>query len=253
MTQCKFFRRAETIPTAMIQIENVHKAFGNIAAVDGITFTAQDGAITGLVGPNGSGKTTTLRLMTGLSRADKGRVLVDGLNPAEQPIHARRRIGALTDSLGNYPRLTAREHLQYFGELQGVGEEELQPRISQLIDQFDLSAIADRRAQGFSQGERMKVALARAIVHDPPNVLLDEPGNGLDVLSARTLRALLAGFRAAGKCVIISSHVMAEIAALCDQVVIILRGRVAAQGVPEELLRSTGTSNLEEAFLALTV
>lgn len=236
----------------MIQVEDVRKFFGRVSAVDGIRFTAPDGCITGLVGPNGSGKTTTLRMMTGLARPDSGRILVDGVNPAEEPIGARSHIGALTDSLGNYPRLTAREHFRYFGELQGMAPAELQLRIDYLIDRFDMHGIADRRAQGFSQGERMKVALARAIVHDPPNVLLDEPGNGLDVLSARTLRALLAGFRAAGKCVILSSHVMAEIAALCDQVVIVSRGRVVGQGVPGELMRSTGASNLEEAFVALT-
>jgi len=237
----------------MIHIEDVHKSFGRIAAVDGISFRAPDGSITGLVGPNGSGKTTTLRLLTGLARPQRGRILVDGINPAENPIAARSRIGALTDSVGNYPRLTAREHLRYFGELQGMGADELEPRIGELIERFDMHAIADRPAQGFSQGERMKVALARAIVHDPPNVLLDEPGNGLDVLSARTLRTLLGAFRAAGKCVLLSSHVMAEIAAICDQVVIVLRGKVVAQGVPAELLRNTGTSSLEEAFVALTV
>ncbi len=237
----------------MIHIENVRKFFGPVPAVDGISFTARDGSITGLVGPNGSGKTTTLRMMTGLARPDSGRILVDGISPMDQPIVVRSRMGALTDSLGNYPRLTAREHLRYFGELRGMAAVELEPRIDYLIDRFEMHGIADRRAQGFSQGERMKVALARAIVHDPPNLLLDEPGNGLDVLSARTLRDLLAGFRAAGKCVILSSHVMTEIAALCDRVVMVARGRVVAEGVPDELLRSTGTSNLEEAFVALTV
>jgi sodium transport system ATP-binding protein len=237
----------------MIYIEDLRKFFGRVPAVDGISFTARDACITGLVGPNGSGKTTTLRMMTGLARQDSGRILVDGVSPVAEPIAARSRIGALTDSLGNYPRLTAREHLRYFGELRGMPAAQLESRIDDLIDRFDMRGIADRRAQGFSQGERMKVALARAIVHDPPNVLLDEPGNGLDVLSARTLRNLLAALRAAGKCVILSSHVMAEIAALCDRVVIVSRGRVVGEGAPEELLCRTGASNLEEAFVALTV
>jgi len=237
----------------MIRMEEVRKFFGRVPAVDGMSFTAPDGSITGLVGPNGSGKTTTLRMMTGLVRPDRGTILVDGVSPVEEPIRVRSRIGALTDSLGNYPRLTAREHLRYFGALQGMAAAELESRIDQLIDRFEMHAIADRRAQGFSQGERMKVALARAIVHDPPNVLLDEPGNGLDVLSARTLRTMLSGFRAAGKCVILSSHVMNDVAAICDRVVVVSHGRVAAQGVPEELMRSTGTNNLEEAFVALTV
>jgi len=237
----------------MIEIEDIHRSFGRVPAVDGISFNARDACITGLVGPNGSGKTTTLRMITGLALPDSGRILVDGISPVDEPIRARSCIGALTDSLGNYPRLTAREHLRYFGALRGMAAAELEPRIDYLLDRFDMHGIADRRAEGFSQGERMKVALARAIVHDPPNVLLDEPGNGLDVLSARTLRALLAGFREAGKCVILSSHVMAEIAALCDHVVIVSHGRVVAQGVPDELLRSTRTSSLEEAFVALTI
>jgi len=236
----------------MIQLHDVRKTFGRLVAVDGISFTAPDGAITGLVGPNGSGKTTTLRMLTGLARPDRGRILVNGINPADEPIAARSRIGALSDSLGNYPRLTAREHLRYFAELRGVPAADREPRIEHLIGKFDMHAIGDRRAQGFSQGERMKVALARAIVHDPPNVVLDEPANGLDVHSARTLRAVLADFRAGGKCVILSSHSMTEIASLCDQVVVISRGRVAAQGPPGDLLRTTGANNLEEAFVALT-
>jgi len=236
----------------MIQADNLRKTFHGRPAVNGLTFSAQDGAITGLVGPNGSGKTTTLRLITGLLQPESGQVLVDGVDPVQDPMGARRRLGALTDGLGNYPRLTTREHLRYYGELRGMPAAELEPRIDLLLDLFDMRAIAGRRAQGFSQGERMKLALARAIVNDPPNIILDEPANGLDVASARALRALLERFRDAGKCVLLSSHLMAEVSAVCDCVVVVSRGKVVAQGSPAELMRSSNARSLEEAFVELT-
>lgn len=237
----------------MIQAHNLRKSFNGRLAVNGLTCSARDGAITGLIGPNGSGKTTTLRLITGLLRPEGGQVLIDrDIDPARDPMGARRRLGALTDDLGNYPRLTTREHLRYFGELRGMPAAELEQRIRILLDVFDMSEIADRRAQGFSQGERMKLALARAIINDPPNIILDEPANGLDVASARALRMLLERFRAAGKCVLLSSHLMAEVAAVCDSVVIVARGKVVAQGSPAELMQSRNARSLEEAFVELT-
>jgi sodium transport system ATP-binding protein len=236
----------------MIQADSLRKSFAGRQAVHDLTFSAADGAITGLVGPNGSGKTTTLRLITGLLRPESGRVRVDGVDPAQDPMGARRRIGALTDGLGNYPRLTTREHLRYFGELRGMPAAELEERIRLLLDLFDMHEIADRRAQGFSQGERMKLALARAVINDPPNVILDEPANGLDVASARALRTLLERFRDAGKCVLLSSHLMAEVSAVCDSVVVVARGKVVAQGSPVELMRSRNARSLEEAFVELT-
>jgi sodium transport system ATP-binding protein len=236
----------------MIQVDSLRKSFGGRPAVHGLTFTAQDGSITGLVGPNGSGKTTTLRLITGLLRAEGGQVRVDGIDPAQDPMGARRRMGALTDGLGNYPRLTTREHLRYFGELRGMPAVELEARIRVLLDLFDMREIADRRAHGFSQGERMKLALARAIINDPPNIILDEPANGLDVASARALRMLLERFRAAGKCVLLSSHLMAEVSVVCDSVVVVARGKVVAEGSPAELMRSRNARSLEEAFVELT-
>lgn len=236
----------------MIQAHSLRKSFNGRQAVNGLTFCAQDGAITGLVGPNGSGKTTTLRLITGLLRPESGQVLVDDVDPARDPMGARRRLGALTDGLGNYPRLTTREHLRYFGELRGMPAAELAPRIELLLDLFDMHEIADRRAQGFSQGERMKLALARAVINDPPNILLDEPANGLDVASARALRTLLGRFRDAGKCVLLSSHLMAEVSIVCDSVVVVARGKVVAQGSPAELMRSSNARSLEEAFVELT-
>ena len=236
----------------MIQSDNLRKSFLRRTALDGLTFLAQDGAITGLVGPNGSGKTTTLRLITGLLRPEGGKVLVDGIDPARDPIGVRGRIGALTDGLGNYPRLTTREHLRYFGELCGMPGAALEARIGYLLDVFDMHDIADRRAQGFSQGERMKLALARAVINDPPNILLDEPANGLDVPSLRALRRLLENFREAGKCVLFCSHVMAEVSAMCDTVVVMARGKVVAAGSPAELMRASNASSLEEAFVELT-
>lgn len=236
----------------MIQADTLRKSFGGRPAVDGLTFSAADGAITGLIGPNGSGKTTTLRLITGLLRPHGGRVLVDGIDPAQNPLGARRRIGALTDGLGNYPRLTTREHLRYFGELRGMSAAELDSRIDLLLQLFDMREIADRRAQGFSQGERMKLALARAMINNPPNLLLDEPANGLDVASTRALRALLERLRADGKCVLLSSHLMAEVSMVCDTVVVVAHGKVVAQGSPAELMRSSNARSLEEAFVELT-
>jgi sodium transport system ATP-binding protein len=236
----------------MIQADSLRKSFGGRRALDGLTFSAPDGAVTGLVGPNSSGKTTTLRSITGLLQPDGGQVFVDGIDPTHDPMSARRRIGALTDGLGNYPRLTTREHLWYFGQLRGMSVADLEQRTRFLIDLFDMHEIADRRAQGFSQGERMKLALARAMVNDPPNILLDEPANGLDVPSARALRSLLVRLRGAGKCVLLCSHLMTEVSLVCDKVVVVARGQVVAQGSPEELMRAGNARSLEEAFVDLT-
>jgi sodium transport system ATP-binding protein len=236
----------------MIQADSLRKSFAGLQALDGLTFSARDGAITGLIGPNGAGKTTALRLITGLFRSDGGHVLVDAIDPAQYPLSVRRRIGALTDGLGNYPRLTTREHIWYFGQLRGMSAAELEPRTRFLLNLFDMHEIADRRAQGFSQGERMKLALARAMVNDPPNILLDEPANGLDVRSARALRTLLERLRDTGKCVLLCSHLMTEVSLICDSVIVIARGRAVAQGSPSELVRATNAGSLEEAFVNLT-
>jgi sodium transport system ATP-binding protein len=236
----------------MIEADRLRKSFTGRAAVDGLTFSAMNGAITGLIGPNGAGKTTTLRLITGLFQAQAGRVLVDGIDPALDAIGARRRIGALTGGLGNYPRLTTREQMRYFGELRGMSAVELDSRVQLLLELFDMHDIADRRAQGFSHGERMKLALARAVINDPPNILLDEPANGLDVASVRALRGLLEFFRQSGKCVLLSSHLMPEVSAICDTVVVVTRGKVVAQGTPDELMRLSNARSLEDAFVELT-
>jgi len=235
----------------MIEVQGLHKVFGRQVAVEDVTFSAPDGAITGLLGPNGAGKTTTLRMIYSLMARDRGSARIDGFDPATDPDEVRRRIGVLPDSKGLYPRLTAREHIRYWGGLHGLSGEVLEAKAEALIRQLDLGKLADRRCEGFSQGERMKVAIARALVHDPRNILLDEPSNGLDVMSTRALRELIRGFREQGRCVLFSSHVMQEVAALCDRVVVVSRGRVAAEGTPEELKAATGRESLEEAFVQI--
>jgi sodium transport system ATP-binding protein len=236
----------------MLTITDARKKFGSVTAVDGVSFVAQDGAITGLLGPNGAGKTTTLRMLYAVMKPDSGEVRVDNVNAVVAPQDAQARLGVLPDGFGLYPRLTAREHLDYFGELQGIDGDRLSKRTEELIDLLDMRGIADRRTGGFSHGERTKVALARALVHDPQNVLLDEPTNGLDVMSTRAVRAIVRSLRDAGRCVLFSSHVMQEVSALCDSIVVIASGRVVAQGTPDELRRQTGYENLEDAFVALT-
>ena len=236
----------------MIVAEGLFKQFGDVVAVDGVSLRAEDGRITGLLGPNGAGKTTTLRLLYGLMRPDAGSVTIDGVDVLADPLAAAARVGVLPDAHGLYPRLTAREHVSYFGRLQGLSGAELEQRTAELLARLDMAGIADRRAQGFSQGERMKVALARALVHGPNNVLLDEPTNGLDVMSTRAMRDLIRQLREEGKCVLFSSHVMQEVSALCDVIIIVAGGQVVAHGSVDELREQSGHSDLEDAFVALS-
>ena len=235
----------------MIEVRNLHKRFGAVTAVEDVSFSAADGVVTGLLGPNGAGKTTTLRMLYTLIKPDRGSALIDGLDVAERPMDVRRAIGVLPDARGLYPRLTAREHARYAGELHGLSGATLDKRVDELIELLDMKDIANRRAEGFSQGERMKVALARALVHGPRNVLLDEPTNGLDVMSTRAVRMLIRGLKERGHCVLFSSHVMQEVTALCDRIVVIARGRVVADGTPGELRARTGKESLEEAFVSV--
>lgn len=235
----------------MIRVEDLHKRFGEVRAVDGVTFEAADGAVTALLGPNGAGKTTTLRMLYTLMRPDSGRIMVDGIDATADPQGARFALGVLPDLSGLYPRLTAREHIRYYGELQGVSGAALTERTDQLLQLLDMGGIADRRAGGFSHGERTKVAVARALVHSPKNVLLDEPTNGLDVMSTRAVREIIRRLRAEGHCVVFSSHVMQEISALCDRIIVMAKGRIAAAGTPDEIRQLTGHENLEDAFVAL--
>ena len=224
----------------MIRVDGLKKRFGAVQAVDDVAFDARDGAITGLLGPNGAGKTTTLRMLYGVMKPDAGRILVDDVDAVASPQQAQARLGVLPDGFGLYPRLTAREHIHYFGELHGIRGDRLRERTEELLQMLDMRAIADRRTGGFSHGERTKVAIARALVHAPRNVLLDEPTNGLDVMSTRAVRTIVRRLRASGHCVVFSSHVMQEVSALCDAIVVIARGQVVARGTPDELRRQTG-------------
>jgi len=237
----------------MIEVDALRKSFvtrgGSIRAVDGVSFRARDGEITGLLGPNGAGKTTALRMLYTLMRPDEGRVLVDGLDPGVQPSDVRRRLGVLPDARGVYKRLTARENIAYFGRLHGMDDAAITARVERLVAALGMQDFIDRRAEGFSQGQRTKTAIARALVHDPRNVVLDEPTNGLDVMTTRSLRHFLQELKAEGRCVLFSSHIMQEVAALCDRIVVIARGRVVAQGTPDQLRAHTGQQNLEDAFV----
>ena len=235
----------------MIEVKNLHKAFGKVKAVDGVTFTARDGEITGLLGPNGAGKTTSLRMLYTLMKPDTGQVLVDGIDAAADPIAVRRRLGVLPDARGLYKRLTARENIEYFARLHGIETTLMHQRREKLVDALEMRDILDRRTEGFSQGQRVKTAIARALVHDPKNVILDEPTNGLDVMATRGLRSFMRNLKAEGRCVLFSSHIMQEVAMLCDRIVVIASGRVVADESPDALRAQTGEPNLEDAFVKL--
>lgn len=234
----------------MIVLDNLAKRFGAIHAVQGVSLEAPDGRVTGLVGPNGAGKSTTLRLLYGAQRPDAGRALVDGIDVARDRERALARLGVLPHNAGLYPHLTARENIRYYGALHGLGGAALERRIDELAALLDLGALLERRTKGFSQGERVKVALARAIVHAPRNLVLDEPTAGLDVLATRNVRELVRRLRDAGHCILFTSHVMQEVAALCDDIAIIGGGRIVARGTPEELGRTVEGGSLEDAFVA---
>jgi sodium transport system ATP-binding protein len=239
----------------VIEVDNLHKSFksktGPVHAVRGVSFTARDGEITGLLGPNGAGKTTTLRMLYTLMTPEQGSVRVDGLDIQRDATAVRQRLGVLPDARGVYKRLTARENIAYFGALHGLDADTIAERIERLARTLVMQDFLDRRTEGFSQGQRTKTAIARALVHDPKNVILDEPTNGLDVMTTRGLREFLKQLRSEGRCVIFSSHIMQEVAALCDRIVVIAEGEVKAIGTPDELRAQTGEANLEDAFVQL--
>jgi sodium transport system ATP-binding protein len=234
----------------MIQLESVEKSFGSVAALQGVSFSAENGRITGLLGPNGAGKTTALRILYTVLHQDRGSARVDGFDTLTSPREVQKRIGVLPDAHGLYPRLTSRENVRYFGRLHGLHGETLERQIDDLIRLLDMDDIADRRTEGFSTGQRVKVAIARALVQRPKNVLLDEPTSGLDVPSTRAMRNFIRRLRDEGAAVLFSSHIMQEVTALCDHIVVMSRGRIVASGSPEELRRVTGKENLEDAFVA---
>ncbi|NHZ36215.1 ABC transporter ATP-binding protein [Massilia rubra] len=235
----------------MIVVDDVKKQFGALQALGGVSFAAADGQITALLGPNGAGKTTLLRLLVGLLKRDQGSISIGGIDPAVDPMAVRKDIGFLTDQFGLYERLSTREYLAYFGELNGMTLPAVQRRIDEVADLLVMHDILERRGKGFSQGQRIKVALARTLLHQPRHLLLDEPSRGLDVMSTRALRTALAALRREGCCVIMATHVMQEVTHLCDDVIVIAKGHTVAQGSPQELCRRTGISNLEDAFVSL--
>jgi sodium transport system ATP-binding protein len=236
----------------VIEVTGLVKRFGAVRALNGVTFRAADGCITGLLGPNGAGKSTTLRILYATLTPDSGEARVDGDVVAPEHVAVRARLGVLPHASGLYPALTARENIEYFGRLAGLDKRAARARTDELITLLELEDIAQRRAKGFSQGQRLKTALARALVHAPRNLILDEPTNGLDVPAVRRLRSLLIKLRDQGHCILFSSHVMQEVALLCDETVVIANGVVVAQGKPEELRERTGAANFEDAFVQLT-
>ncbi len=234
----------------MIRVTDLHKSFGDVHAVRGVSFEAPDGSITGLLGPNGAGKSTTLRVLYTVLKPDRGTASIDGHDVVTDSLAARRVTGALPHGAGLYPHLTAWENIAYYARLCGLPRSEIPQRIESIIELLDIGEFAHRRTKGFSQGQRTKVALARALVHDPQNVILDEPTNGLDVMATRSLRDLIRRLADSGRCVLFSSHVMQEVAALCDDIVIIAHGQVAIDGSPDRIRARTGCDDLEDAFVA---
>jgi len=235
----------------MIRVQGLYKSFGKVKAVNGISFEARDGEITGLLGPNGAGKTTTLRMLYSLLPPDEGEISIDGMSPDSDAIAIKRTLGVIPDSRGLYNRLTARENIRYFGALHGMADKAIRARVDELVETLDMGDFIDRRTEGFSQGQRVKVAIARAMVHQPQTVLMDEPSNGLDVMSTRALRRYILDLKKSGHSVVLSTHIMQEVAALCDRIVIIAKGEIAANGTADELLRRSGCSTIEDAFVAL--
>ena len=235
----------------MIKVTEICKSFGEVRAVQNVSFAAPNGQITGLLGPNGAGKSTTMRLIAGVLRPDGGTAYIDEFNIQEQRVAAQKQLGVLPDKRGVYQRLTTRENIAYYGRLHGLHGASLTKRIDTLIDLLDMSDIANRKTDGFSTGQKVKVAIARSLVHNPPNIMLDEPTQGLDVMSTRAMRQVIRQLRQAGQTILFSSHIMQEVASLCDNIVIIAQGQVVAQGSPDALRQQTGKSDLEDAFVSI--
>jgi len=233
----------------MIKVDDLYKSFGEVKAVQGISFEADNGKITGLLGPNGAGKSTTLRILYTVLKPDSGTAAIDGIDVVADSLAARARIGTLPHGSGLYPHLSARENIEYYAKLYEMPEDTIDEAVQKVIDQLDINDFADRRTKGFSQGQKTKVSLARSLVHGPQNIILDEPSNGLDVMATRSLRELIRQLRDAGKCVLFSSHVMQEVAALCDEIVIIASGQVALHDTADGIRNATGCDDLEDAFV----
>ena len=233
----------------MIKVDGIHKSFGKVHAVRGVSFEAPDGKITGLLGPNGAGKSTTMRVLYTVLRPDEGVATIDGIDVVKDSLGARQHLGALPHSAGLYPHLTARENIAYFAKLCRVDKAEIDDRVDAIVKLLEIEEFAERRTKGFSHGQRTKVALARALVHDPRNVVLDEPTSGLDVMATRSLRELILKLKDEGRCVLFSSHIMQEVAALCDDICIIAHGKVAIDDSIDGIRQRTGCDDIEDAFV----
>jgi len=224
---------------------------GDVRAVRGIDFRARYGEIHGLLGPNGAGKTTTLRMLATILAPTRGTARVAGADVATEPLEVRRRIGFLSASTGLYPRLTGREILRYFGQLHGLEPAALDARIEELVAAFELSGFCDQRAESLSSGQRQRVNIARAVLHDPPVLILDEPTTGLDILATSDMIEFVASRRSAGRCVLFSTHILSEAERLCDRIGVIHHGRVLADDTLDGLRERTGREHLDEVFRAL--
>ena len=243
----------------MIEVQQLAKSFdakvdgkrARVVAVDDVSFVARDARITAMLGPNGAGKTTTLRIIGTLVKADRGQAWVGAIDVQADTRAVRAQLGVLSDARGLYTRLTARENIQYYAELRRVPAAVCNDRLAKMAELLDMGSLLERRIEGFSTGERLKVALARALIHDPPHLILDEPTNGLDVVSTRALRRLLLHLRDSGKCIVISSHIMQEVEQLADEIVIVARGRTVSHGTAQQIRAEAGTESLEDAFVKL--
>ena len=236
----------------MIEVKELKKSFGKVVALDGASFSAQDGKITALLGPNGAGKSTCLRILSTIIKPSAGEATVSGFNVDEDPFEVRQQIGVLPHNSGIYSRLNATENIEYYGQLHGIQADELKEKTENLLEQLQMKDFCLRPAEGYSQGQKIKVALARALIHDPLNILLDEPSSGLDIMATRALREIINNLKDRGKCVLFSSHIMQEVETLCEDIVIINKGMVKFTGTIGEFRNHSGSQDLEDAFLKIT-
>jgi len=236
----------------MIEVKELKKNFGKVIALDGASFSAKDGKITALLGPNGAGKSTCLRILSTIIKPSSGDATVSGFDVLKDSFEVREQIGVLPHNSGIYSRLNATENIEYYGQLHGIQADELKEKTENLLEQLQMKDFCLRPAEGYSQGQKIKVALARALIHDPLNILLDEPSSGLDIMATRALRDIINGLKDSGKCVLFSSHIMQEVETLCEDIVIINKGVVKFNGTIDEFRNHSGSQDLEEAFLKIT-
>lgn len=233
----------------MLVVENLTRRFGEVTAVDGVSFAVRGGEVVGLLGPNGAGKTTTLRMIAGILPPDAGRVLLDGRPVADDPIAAKAAIGFLSGDTQLYQRLTPREVLTYFGRLYAIPRRPLRERVEALLGQLEMGSFADRPCGGLSSGQRQRANIARAFLHRPPLLILDEPTSSLDIVSGQFIVETIAREREAGRAVLFSTHIMSEAEYLCDRLLLLHQGRIVDRGPLPELLERSGQANLTDAFL----